>query len=177
MWTWRNKTKCFSTVISAHKNPKKSVTLRWIAETFRVLHYAHRFHFPDRLRLIVWKPCSVSLWGHPWEVSLCGLWRFLRERRTIGGTSCCGSRCDSLQAAVRSAQAFVSSPTVYYSAALQHCRPVDVHRITRKGQPYQRVSILRSEYNERIHYTLKILFLILQGRMHVDSTSNTLNVL
>lgn len=77
-----------------------SLSLRWIGGIFGPLHYTLRVHFPDRLRQIVWKQCSVSLWGLHWEVSLFDLWGFLQEQETIGGTSCCGSLCDS-----RSAQA------------------------------------------------------------------------
>ena len=116
----------------------------------------------DRLRWIVWKRCSGSLWGHPWEVSLCGSWRFLRERGTIGGTSCCGSRCDSVEELFTGAwplcsgrtPAYVSSHTVYRSAALQSCRPVCVWQLTGKGQPSSqglrccKVCIWHSEYNE-----------------------------
>lgn len=100
----------------------------------RFLHYALGAHFPDRLRWIVWKRCSGSLWGHPWEVSHCGLWRFLRERETIGGTSCCRSRCDTVEKLFTGSRplgsgrtpVYVSSPTIYHSTALQRCTLVYV---------------------------------------------------
>lgn len=44
--------------------------------------------FPDRLRWIVWKRATRSLWGHPWKEPLCNLWRFLLSLGTIPGTSC-----------------------------------------------------------------------------------------
>lgn len=97
-------------------------------------------HFPDRLRWIVWKRLTGSLWGHPWEVSLGGLWRFLRERGTIGGTSCCGSRCDTVEELFTGSRpprsgrtpAYVSSPTVYHSRAADLCVSTGSQG---KGQP------------------------------------------
>ncbi|CAB1459740.1 unnamed protein product [Pleuronectes platessa] len=55
-----------------------------------------------------------------------------RLRGTMGGTSCCGSRCDNSEELFTGSralgsgrtQAYVSSPTVYHSSALQRCRPV-----------------------------------------------------
>lgn len=136
---------------------KESVGVAQLGETCRgVLHYALRVHFRDRLRWIVWKRCSGSLRGHPWEVSLSALWSSLRERGTIGGTSCCGRVAvtqwrSCLQAAGRSAQAGrrPTSARPQFIAA----RPggaVCVHRLTGKRSAF----VTRSPLLQGLHMTL-----------------------
>lgn len=92
---------------------------------------------------------ALSLWGHHWEVSLCGLWGFLQERETIGGTSCCGSWCDSrsAQAGHRLSSALPQFITALYSAA-DLCVCV-FNEARGRFSLHHKVSTWHSEYNER----------------------------